>query len=63
VPSNELTYTGLPIAAVPIMEPVRALHVVLAYRADEPMTAKARAFATIAREVVTEGTRETSGRR
>lgn len=63
VPSNELTYTGLPIAAVPIMEPVRALHVVLAYRADEPMTAKARAFAAIAREVVTEGTRETSGRR
>jgi hypothetical protein len=45
------------------MEPVRALHVVLAYRADEPMTAKARAFAAIAREVVTEGTRETSGRR
>ncbi|MCD7101242.1 LysR family transcriptional regulator [Pseudoclavibacter sp. 13-3] len=51
-PSHELTYSGLPIAAVPVLEPVTPLNVVLAYRTGERLTAKAQAFTSICREVV-----------
>jgi DNA-binding transcriptional LysR family regulator len=51
-PSHELTYSGLPITAVPVIEPVKPLNVVLAYRAGEGLTARAKAFTTICREVI-----------
>lgn len=54
VPHHDFTYSGLPIVAVPIVEPVRTLNVVLAYRAGEGLTAKGRAFAAICRDVITD---------
>ncbi|AWT25098.1 HTH-type transcriptional activator CmpR [Corynebacterium provencense] len=52
VPHHDYTYSGLPIAAVPVAEQVRPLNVSLAYRAGEGLTAKARAFAGVCRAVI-----------
>lgn len=54
VPHHDFTYSGRQIAAVPVVEPVRPLNVVLAYRSGEGLTAKARAFAAVCRDVITD---------
>lgn len=54
VPHHDLTYSGHQIAAIPVAEPVRPLNVALAYRAGEGLTAKARAFAAVCRDVIAE---------
>lgn len=60
VPHHDFTYSGLPIVAVPIKETVRPLNVSLAYRAGEGLTAKARAFTAICRDVISTAPSNTS---